>query len=339
MSNKRTFIIAEAGVNHNSDVSLAKKLIDLAVIAEVDAIKFQTFKAETLASLDAQKAAYQNQKTSSSESQFDMLLKLELTHDMHLELIDYCKQKDILFLSSPFDCESIDYLNQLKLPICKIPSGEITHIPYLRKIGQLNKKTILSTGMCTLKEIEFAINFLFKSGLDRSHLSLLHCTSEYPCPFEDVNLKAIETLKKEFGLPVGYSDHTSGITVPIAAVAMGATIIEKHFTLDKTLPGPDHQASLEPDELEQMVKAIREVEKAMGNGVKQPAKSELKNINIVRKSIVAKRRIKKGEVFTEDNLICKRPGTGLSPMQWDKVIGIKADKFYEEDQLINPEIS
>ncbi|MEK9727748.1 MAG: N-acetylneuraminate synthase [Candidatus Margulisiibacteriota bacterium] len=334
MDSPSVFIIAEAGVNHNGDLALAKTLIDAAKMAGVDAVKFQTFKAQTLASENAQKAGYQKKNTSSSETQYDMLKKLELSHDMHIELINYCKEKNILFLSSPFDCDSIDDLESINMPIFKIPSGEITHVPYLRKIGALNKPTILSTGMCNLDDIEFGMNILLNAGLDKTNLSLLHCTTEYPCPFEDVNLNAMKTIRDHFELPVGYSDHTEGIEISLAAVAMGATIIEKHFTMDKSMPGPDHKASLDPDELRALVKGIRNIELAMGNGKKVPSVSEIKNIPIARKSIVAKRKIEKGDAFTEENLICKRPGHGVSPTDWDDVIGKFASKSYEVDELI-----
>lgn len=328
------FIIAEAGVNHNGELKLAKKLIDIAKDSGANAVKFQTFKAQTLASENAKKAAYQKKTTNTDESQFDMLKKLELTHEMHIELINYCKHQEILFLSSPFDCDSIDDLESINMPIFKIPSGEITHVPYLRKIGALNKPTILSTGMCNLDDIEFGMNILLNAGLDKSNLSLLHCTTEYPCPFEDVNLNAMETIQNKFGVPVGYSDHTPGITIPIAAVSLGATIIEKHFTLDKSLPGPDHKASLNPEELKTMVEQIRIVEKAKGNGIKEPSITEQKNIKIVRKSIVTKKSITKGDTFTANNLICKRPANGLSPKEWDNIIGKKAEKNYEAGNLI-----
>ncbi|RAP34141.1 N-acetylneuraminate synthase [Candidatus Marinamargulisbacteria bacterium SCGC AG-410-N11] len=330
----KTFIIAEAGVNHNGELSLAKQLVDVAKSAGAEAVKFQTFKSETLATKNAKKATYQKETTNSDESQFDMLKKLELTHEMHMELINYCKQKEILFLSSPFDCDSVTYLERLNLPILKIPSGEILHVPYLRKIAAINKPTILSTGMCTMDDIEFGVTTLLNSGLDKSNLSLLHCTTEYPCPFEDVNLNAMATIQNKFEVPVGYSDHTPGITIPIAAVAMGATIIEKHFTLDKSLLGPDHKASLDPQELKAMVDQIRIVEKAKGNGVKEPSFSEQKNIEIVRKSILAKENIQKGETFTIHNLICKRPANGISPKEWDNILGKKAEKNYEEGNLI-----
>jgi len=332
---KKVFIIAEAGVNHNGILNQAYQLIDVAKCAGADAVKFQTFKAENIVSAHAEKAEYQKKTTPASESQLEMIKKLELTPDDHEKLIQYCKQKEILFLSSPFDLESIDLLDSLGLDIFKLPSGEITNLPYLRKIGCFNKKVMLSTGMSCLGEVESAIDILTGSGTDRDKITLLHCNTEYPTPFEDVNLNAMITMKNAFKLAVGYSDHTVGIEASIAAVAMGASVIEKHFTLDRNMEGPDHKASLEPDELKAMVKAIRNVEKALGNGIKKPSKSELKNINIVRKSLVAKKKIKKREIFTELNVNVKRPGDGMSPMQWDTIIGTKAKKEYNEDELIS----
>lgn len=329
---EKVFIIAEAGVNHNGSIELAKRLIDEAADAGADAIKFQTFKAENLVTKDAKKAEYQTKTTGQDESQFDMIKKLELDYDVHKELIEYCKAKNIMFMSSPFDLESIDLLNDLGLEIFKIPSGEITNVPYLRKIGQLKKKVILSTGMSSLAEIEFALNILKEAGT--SDITVLHCNTEYPTPMEDVNLKAMNTIQQAFQVKVGYSDHTLGIEVPIAAVALGATVIEKHFTLDKNMEGPDHKASLEPDELKAMVRAIRNIEKAMGDGIKKPSPSEEKNKEIVRKSIVAKTTIKKGDVFTEDNLDIKRPGNGISPIFWDLLIGKVAKRDYDKDELI-----
>lgn len=329
---RKTFIIAEAGVNHNGSMELAKKLVDAAVAAECDCVKFQTFKAESVISKFAQKAKYQKETTNSSETQLEMVKKLELSYDEFKELQNYCNKKGIMFLSTPFDIESIEFLVSLNMPIFKIPSGEITNLPYLRKINSYKKEVILSTGMSTLDEIQEALDVLKDCKI--SQISILHCTTEYPCPYEDVNLKAIQTLKEKFNLPVGYSDHTKGIEVPIAAVAMGATIIEKHFTLDKNMEGPDHKASLEPDELKQMVEGIRNIEKALGSGEKKPSKSEIKNMEIARKSIVAKDDIKKGERFTEDNLTAKRPGSGISPMKWDEVIGAISNKEYKKDEII-----
>lgn len=325
----RTFIIAEAGVNHNGSMELAKKLIDSAVEAGCDCVKFQTFKSENFVSKIAQKADYQKNTTDSSGNQLEMLKKLELSQDDFVELQKYCADKNILFLSTPFDLESIDFLASLDIPIFKIPSGEITNLPYLRKIAPFKKKIILSTGMSTIDEIEQALEVL--KGCE---ISLLHCTTEYPCPYEEVNLKAIQTLKDKFNLEVGYSDHTQGIEVAIAAVAMGATIIEKHFTLDKNMEGPDHKASLEFNELKQMVIAIRNVEVAIGTGEKKPSFSEIKNIEIARKSIVAKCNINKGEILNEENLTVKRPAIGISPMKWDEIIGTIAKKDYAEDEII-----
>ncbi|EDM23164.1 N-acetylneuraminate synthase [Caminibacter mediatlanticus] len=330
----KTFIIAEAGVNHNGSIELAKKLIDVASEAGADAIKFQTFKAKNLVSKIAKKAKYQVENTGSDESQYEMLKKLELGFDEFKELKTYCDKKGIMFLSTPFDDESIEFLDNLGLKIFKIPSGEITNLPYLRKIGKLRKKVILSTGMADLGEIEDALDVLISVGIKKKNITVLHANTEYPTPIEDVNLKAMKTIECAFGVDVGYSDHTLGIEVPIAAVAMGAKVIEKHFTLSRDLEGPDHKASLEPDELKEMIKSIRNIEKALGNGIKKPSKSEIKNIKIARKSIVAKRDIKKGEVFSEENLTVKRPGNGISPMRWDEIIGQIALKDYNKDDLI-----
>ena len=334
MNNKSIIIIAEAGVNHNGSIELAKKLIDVAVEAGADFVKFQTFKAETLVTRTADKAEYQKEITDTGESQFEMIKELELDRKTHEELIDYCKIKDIKFLSTAFDHDSIDLLDELNIALFKIPSGEITNLPYLRHIGRMGKPIIMSTGMSTLDEVCDAINVLLKSGSEKEQITILHCNTEYPTPMGDVNLKAMLTIRGELGVNIGYSDHTLGIEIPIAAVAMGATVIEKHFTLDRNLPGPDHAASLEPDELKEMVKAIRNIEKAMGNGVKKPSPSEIKNMPIARKSIVAKMTIKKGELFMEENLTVKRPGTGVSPMGWDTVIGKPANCDFEMDDLI-----
>lgn len=331
---RSTFIIAEAGVNHNGSIELAFKLIDAANEADVDAVKFQSFKADKLVSSKAEKADYQKQTTRSSETQFEMVKKLELSLEDHKRLIEYCNETGIQFLSSPFDLDSIDLLNELGLEIFKIPSGEIINLPYLRKIGKLNKNVILSTGMSDLGEIEEALDVLTESGTDINKITVLHCNTEYPTPFEDVNLKAMLTIKNCFGVRVGYSDHTPDIEVPIAAVSLGAEIVEKHFTLDRSMEGPDHKASLEPDELKNMVSAIRNIEKALGNGIKKPSKSELKNKPIARKSLVAVKEIKKGELFTEENIGIKRPGNGISPMRWDEVIGKKASKNFDIDDLI-----
>ena len=336
MNYRKTLIIVEAGVNHNGSIELAKKMIDAAVEAGADAIKFQTFKAEKVVSRYAPKAEYQKKTTTDGESQLEMIKKLELDAAAHQTLIDYCKKRNIQFLSTPFDFESIDLLNELGLDIFKIPSGEITNLPYLRKIGVLRKKIVLSTGMATLGDIEDALDVLMEAGTVRENMTVLHCNTEYPTPMEDVNLRAMLTIRSTFpGVQVGYSDHTLGIEVPIAAVAMGATVIEKHFTLDRNMEGPDHKASLEPDELKAMVKAIRNIEKAFGSGIKQASPSELKNKPIARKSIVAARDIKEGEEFTEENLTTKRPGTGISPMRWDEMIGRTAGKNYKTDEIIN----
>ena len=328
------FIIVEAGVNHNGSIDLAKQLIDVAVNAGADAVKFQTFKTENLVLQNAQKAAYQKETTRKDESQFEMLKKLELDLDSHRELFSYCKEKKIMFLSTPFDLESIDLLNELGLEIFKIPSGEITNLPYLRKIGSLNKKIILSTGMATIYEIEEALSILIHAGTAKENIIVLHANTQYPTPMSDVNLRAMLTIKNTLGVEVGYSDHTLGIEVDIAAVALGAKVIEKHFTLDNTMEGPDHKASLEPKELNQMIQSIRNIEIALGSDEKKPSPSESENINIVRKSIVASANIKKGEYFTEDNLTVKRPGLGKSPMKWDDIMGKMSTKDYKKDEPI-----
>ncbi len=328
------FIIAEAGVNHNGSIELARKLIDVAVEAGADAVKFQTFKAENLVSKNAQKAEYQKETTDNKESQFDMIKKLELDVEAHEELISYCNSKDIMFLSTPFDHNSIELLNDLGLKIFKIPSGEITNLPYLRHIGKLNKKIILSTGMSDIGEIEDALNVLIDSGTKKSNITVLHANTMYPTPMEDVNLKAMVTIGDTFDVSYGYSDHTLGIEVDIAAVAMGASCIEKHFTLDKDMEGPDHKASLEPGELIAMVKGIRNIELALGSDIKQASRSETPNMQIARKSIVAKLPIKQGEILSEKNITIKRPGNGISPMKWDETIGSIAVKDYAEDELI-----
>ncbi len=329
------FIIAEAGVNHNGSIELAKKLIDVASSVGADAVKFQTFKADNLATKSAQKAIYQKNSTKKNETQFQMLKKLELSTEAHKELILYCDNKKILFISSPFDHESIELLKNLGLETFKIPSSEITNLPYLRHIGKLNKKLILSTGMSTIDEVKNALNVLIKSGTKKSKITVLHTTSEYPAPIEDVNLKAMVTIGKELDVNIGYSDHTQGIEVSVAAVAIGARCIEKHFTLDCNMEGPDHKASLEPDQLEAMIKNIRNIEIALGSSIKKPSKSELQNILVARKSIVAKTKIKKGDLFTKDNISTKRPGNGISPMQWDDIIGTASNNDYEEDDLID----
>jgi len=329
-------IIAEAGVNHNGSVETAKRMIDKAVEAGADVIKFQTFKSEKLVSKSAKQAEYQkkNIANAESDSQLDMLRKLELSESDHNELMDYCAKKQIRFFSTAFDMESIDYLHSLQVGLWKIPSGEITNYPYLKKIAGFSEPVILSTGMCELQDVSEAISVLCDNGLRKEQISLLHCNTEYPTPFEDVNLLAMNELREKFGVRVGYSDHTKGIEVPIAAVALGAEIIEKHFTLDRNMEGPDHKASLEPDELKAMVAAIRNIERALGNGHKRVSESERKNIAVARKSIVAARDIKAGEVFSETNLTVKRPGNGISPMRWEEVIGKIAKKDFQEDELI-----
>lgn len=329
----KTFILVEAGVNHNGSLKIAKQMVDIAKKVGADAIKFQTFKAEKLVSKFAEKAEYQKSNTGIIESQLEMIKKLELSFKEFKELKNYCEKIGILFLSTPFDFESIDFLNELGMEIWKIPSGEITNLPYLRKVAKIGKKIIISTGMCEFFEIEEAIAVLQESGA--TDISILHCNTEYPTPMKDVNLKAMLTLKEKFNMKIGYSDHTLGIEVPIAAVALGASIIEKHFTLDKTMIGPDHIASLNPIELEEMIKKIRNIELALGVKEKFVTESEIKNKAIARKSIVAKKNIKKGEILTIENLTVKRPGNGISPMKWDSIIGKVAIKDFEEDELIS----
>ena len=325
------YIIAEAGVNHNGSKELAYKLIDAAKKAGVDCIKFQTFKAENLVSHNAAKADYQKDTTGEG-SQIDMLKKLELSYDDFVDLKKYCDQEGICFLSTPFDFESINFLNGLDMPFWKIPSGEITNLPYLVALAKTKKPVVMSTGMCRMNEIEEAMRVLKDNGTPS--IKLLHCNTEYPTPYEDVNLNSMKTMADAFDVEVGYSDHTKGIEVPVAAVALGATIIEKHFTLDRNMEGPDHKASLEPDELAQMVASIRHIEKALGSADKKPSPSEMKNIEVARKSIVASTHISAGDVFTENNLTVKRPGSGISPMRWNEVLGQKAARDYEEDELI-----
>lgn len=328
----KVLIIAEAGVNHNGDIKIAKQLIDAAADAGADIVKFQTFKAENLVTQAAKKAEYQLQTTSKAESQFQMLKKLELSVEDHKELIKYSKENNIDFLSTPFDLDSLQLLIDVGIDTIKLPSGEITNYPLLKKSAETGKRIILSTGMSNLEEIKATVKVLKINGA--SEIILLHCNTQYPTPFEDVNLTAMNTIAEATGLPVGYSDHTNGIEVPIAAVAMGATVIEKHFTLDRNMEGPDHKASLEPHELKAMVSAIRNIEKAMGDGVKEPSESEKENIGIARKSIVACKNIKKGEVFTEQNITTKRPGTGINPMRWNEILGTRAIKNFYEDELI-----
>lgn len=332
---KPVLIIAEAGVNHNGEIALAKKLIDAAATAGADYVKFQTFNSKKLVSAKAQMADYQKENTlGSQQTQLQMLQKLELTKNDHLELIKYCKNKNIKFLSTGFDLDSLEFLNDLNLDIFKIPSGEITNLPYLRKIGSFGKPVIISTGMADMKEIEDAYNVIVKAGISPQNITILHCNTEYPTPMEDVNLNAMITIGNTFGVDVGYSDHTLGSEVPIAAVALGASIIEKHFTLSKTMKGPDHKASMEPHELKEMIFSIRNIELALGEWEKKPSPSEQKNKPLVRKSIVANTIIRKGETFSELNITVKRPGHGISPMKWDDMIGKKAEKDYLEDDII-----
>ena len=331
---RKTLIIAEAGVNHNGDLELAKQIVKAAANAGADLVKFQTFTAERLAIDSAPKADYQNQTTDQKQSQFAMLRQLELTAEMHEQLIVYCSKQGIGFFSTGFDLQSVDYLASLGADRFKIPSGEITNLPYLRHVGAFGKPLILSTGMATLGEIEAALDACEIAGTPRSRITVLHCNTEYPTPMQDVNLRAMCSIRDAFGVAVGYSDHTLGIEVPIAAVALGATVIEKHLTLDRNWPGPDHKASLEPDEFAVMVRAIRNIEQAMGDGIKRPSPSEAKNKPIARKSLVAARSIKAGERFTPENLTAKRPGTGVSPMRWDEVMGRTATRNYGADEMI-----
>lgn len=330
---KRTFIIAEAGVNHNGKVDLALQLVDKAVEAGADCVKFQTFITENEMVRDAEKAEYQKDSTGDTETEFEMVKKLELSFEEFRQIKAYCEQKNILFLSTPFDLDSIDFLESLDIFCWKIPSGEITNLPYLKRIAETKRDIIMSTGMCELDEIRQAVRILKENGAGK--ITLLHCNTEYPTPYEDVNLQAMDTLHKEFQLEIGYSDHTPGIEVPIAAVARGATVIEKHFTLDRNMEGPDHKASLEPHELNKMIISIRNIEKALGDGEKKPSNSERKNISVARKSIVAKKAIRKGEQFTEENLAVKRPGTGINPMRWNEIVGLYAKKDYVEDEQIS----
>lgn len=328
----KVFVIAEAGVNHNGNLETAKRLVDAAVMAGADAVKFQTFKAESLVCMDAEKTEYQLGTTDKAESQYSMLKRLELTEEMHWELLEYCKKKNIIFLSAPFDIESIRLLAGMGMPVFKIPSGEVTNLPYLREIAKQQKKVILSTGMSSMEEVKAAVEILKDNGA--GDITLLHCNTQYPTPVSDVNLLAMVSMHTELGLPVGYSDHTPGIEIPIAAAALGASVIEKHFTLDRSMDGPDHKASLEPQELKQMVEGIRKTGLALGDGIKKISPSEKANVNIVRKSIVASVNIEKGERFTEENLTTKRPGSGLSPMEWFEVLGQTAPRDFGKDELI-----
>ena len=329
---EKVYIIAEAGDNHNGDFNTALKLVDVAKRAGADCVKFQTFVTEEIISKYAEMAEYQKKNTGKEESQFEMVKRLELSFDEFRKIKEYCDRVGIQFLSTPFDLKSVDFLNELGVPFFKIPSGEITNYPYLIKIAHTGKPVVMSTGMCEPDEILAAINVPEKNG--SGEITLLHCNTEYPTPLKDVNLYAMRTMKKMFGKKVGYSDHTKGIEVPVAAVALGACVIEKHFTLDKNMPGPDHKASLEPDELGRMVKNIRNIEIALGDGVKRVSESERKNIAIARKSIVARRNIQEGEILTEENLAVKRPGTGINPMQWMEVLGTRAVRDFKEDELI-----
>lgn len=330
----KTLIIAEAGVNHNGSIELAKQLIDIASDAGADIVKFQTFKSENLVSRNASKAEYQKINTRNEDSQLEMLKQLELKKEGHFELIEHCKLRKIQFLSSAFDLESVDFLHSLDLPFWKIPSGEITNLSYLEKIGSYRKKIILSSGMSTLKEIEEAIEILSQNGTSRENITVLHCNTEYPTPYTDVNLNAMVTIREKLNINVGYSDHTLGIEIPIAAVALGASVIEKHFTIDKNMVGPDHLASLEPNELKSMIVSIRNIEVSLGDGEKKPSVSESKNIAIARKSIVASCDISIGEKFSNENIAAKRPGNGISPMRWNEVIGKISKYNFKEDDLI-----
>lgn len=329
-------IIAEAGVNHNGCIEIAKQLIDKAVDAGVDIIKFQTFKSEKLVSKSAKQAEYQQKNIGKKdEGQLAMLKKLELSVANHIELIEYCKRHNIRFFSTAFDMDSLEFLHSLNMGLWKIPSGEITNYPYLKKIASFNEPVILSTGMCELSDIEAALNVLITEGVKKEDITVLHCNTEYPTPFQDVNLKAMLEIAEKFGVKIGYSDHTKGIEVPIAAVALGAKVIEKHFTLDRNMEGPDHKASLEPSELKQMVSSIRNIEQALGSGHKEISDSERKNIEIARKSIVAARKINAGELLTEENMTVKRPGNGINPMRWNEVVGTVAKRGYAEEDLID----
>jgi N,N'-diacetyllegionaminate synthase len=336
MSYKKVFIIAEAGVNHNGDIILAKKLVDVAVDAQADAVKFQTFIPELVVSQNAQKADYQKKATGKEENQLDMIRKLQLSYQEFKDLQEYCTQRQILFLSTAFDMQSLRFLvEDLKIPVLKIPSGEITNLPYLKQVGKYAIEVIISTGMANMGEIEAALNVLLEAGTPKNKISILHCNTEYPTPFEDVNLKAMQTIGQAFGVKIGYSDHTEGIEVPIAAVALGAEIIEKHFTLDKTMEGPDHKASLAPNELKLMVKSIRNIEKALGNGIKTPSASEKKNTEIARRSIHIVANCPIGHIIQETDLVMKRPAGGISPMMLNVIIGKKLNKIKKADEMIS----
>tara|TARA_B100000809_G_C15108206_1_gene519555 strand:- start:592 stop:1608 length:1017 start_codon:yes stop_codon:yes gene_type:complete len=331
---RKTLIIAEAGVNHNGDINIAKELIDVAAKADVNYVKFQTFKTENLVSKKAKKADYQIENTNKGGTQFEMLKKLELDRETHNILIDYCAQKNVKFLSTGFDLESLDLLNELNIDIFKVPSGEITNLPYLEKVASFGKPVILSTGMCDMQEVQQAFNVIIDNGIRKDDITILHCNTEYPTPMQDVNLNAMLTIQKELGVKVGYSDHTLGIEIPTAAVALGAIFIEKHFTLNRQMEGPDHKASLEPDELTQMVSAIRNIEKAMGNGIKTPSSSEQKNINIARKSIHINKDLKANHTLTQNDLIMMRPGDGISPMDSNTIIGKKLIKTLSQNHKL-----
>jgi len=334
MSNNKVFIIAEAGVNHNGDMQMAKELIKSAAEIGADAVKFQTFKAADLVVKNAPKAAYQLQSTDAQESQYAMLKKLELSENDHIDLYEYSKKFNIEFMSTPFDISSAEFLLKLGVKRLKIPSGEITNFPFIKKIAQLGLPTLFSTGMSEMEDVTACLNVLLKYGLTKDMISVFHCNTEYPTPFQDVNLRAMMEMKKLLGVKIGYSDHTAGIEVAIAATALGADVIEKHFTLDRELPGPDHKASLEVAEFKQMVSSIRNISLALGSDVKKASPSEMGNKLIVRKSIVAARDIKKGELFNDQNLGTKRPGTGLSPMKWEEVIGKPSPQDFQKDELI-----
>jgi N,N'-diacetyllegionaminate synthase len=334
----KCLVIAEAGVNHNANYDIAIRLIDAAVDSGADVVKFQTAIPSHVVTDKAKMAAYQIKNTGITESQLEMTRKIHLPLEAFVGLSEYCKTREIAFATTAFDMVSLEFINKLEMPFNKIPSGEVTNLPYIRRIGEIGLPVILSTGMCSLIEIEAAIEVLMKAGLNRSMITVLHCTSTYPAPFTDLNLKAISTIKEKFNVAVGYSDHSLGIEIPIAAVALGATVIEKHLTLDKSMPGPDHIASIEPHEFKQMVEAIRNIESSLGDGDKRPVDSELKNVEIVRRSIVAKSTIQKGEMFSEVNLACKRPATGMSPMFWDSLIGKVSTKDYSADDLIEEEL-
>jgi N,N'-diacetyllegionaminate synthase len=330
----RILIIAEAGVNHNGDIALAKQLVDVAADAGADLVKFQTFNADRQVTAYASKAEYQKLSTDSAESQHRMLKRLELTTEMHEELISYCATRNIGFFSTSFDIESIDYLVSLGMNQFKIPSGEITNLPYLRHIGKFGKPVILSTGVATIGDIESALNVLEAAGTSRELITVLHCTSEYPAPMEEVNLLAMQSIASTFGVAVGYSDHTQGIEVAIAAAALGATVIEKHFTLNRELPGPDHKSSLEPHELKSMVSAIRNIEIALGDGIKRVTPTLARNKLVIEKSLVASKPIRSGEILSPENVTAKRPGSGISPIRWDEIMGRKATRDFEPDELI-----